>query len=154
MIESIYNLGIRKNSAGVYKTIVYSPLIRTIVVYYSSVTPSVRRTLAMHTSYKSAQRGVSRRRHKVPNWRDDWLFVSGALLLIVALHHFKKREECCFGHKNPSLYRWWWSIWWEWCSINTAQILNFLFFGRKNKGFTIMVTFPAIIFFFLWKYDL
>ena len=22
------------------------------------------------------------------------------------------------------------------------------FFGRKNKGFTIMVTFPAIIFFF------
>ena len=39
MIESIYNLGIRKNSAGVYKTIVYSPLIRTIVEYTTAVSP-------------------------------------------------------------------------------------------------------------------
>ena len=68
MIESIYNQKI-------------------VQVYYVRHPLRPIHTLAMHTSYKGAQRGV--RRHKVPNWRDDWLFVSGALLLIVALHHFK-----------------------------------------------------------------
>ena len=83
MIESIYN----QKVVQVYSSI-------TIVSPFSPI--AFVRTLAMHTSYKGAQRGV--RRHKVPNWRDDWLFVSGALLLIVALHHFTR--VLSLGHKN------------------------------------------------------